>query len=70
MWKIQNRFSLIDLSNDLFIIRLSHEQDYEMKLFEGLWMIDDSYLHIQIWVPNFIADVAKINTYSSSGVLH
>lgn len=63
MWSIQNRFALIDLSNDFFIVRLTHGQNYEIALFGGPWMIEDNYLHVQRWVPNFVAEEAGINKF-------
>lgn len=61
MCKTQNQFALIDFSNDFFIVRLTNEKDYEITLFKGSWMIDDNYLHVQRWVPNFVTDEAQIN---------
>lgn len=60
VWKIQQKLSLIDLSNDFFIVKFTSEQDYEMALLNSPWMIGKHYLHVQGWVPNFVADHAQI----------
>lgn len=36
MWRIQQNFTLINLSNDYFIVRLTSKQDYETAMFEVL----------------------------------
>lgn len=56
----QCTFSLIDLPNGFFIAKFSHQADYEVALSNEPWMVSDHYLHIQWWVPKFIADDAQI----------
>ena len=34
--------------------------DYQHVLTQGPWLIDDNYLTIRKWVPNFIPDEAPI----------
>lgn len=64
MWKIQHPFSLIDLSNDFIIVRLSHKDYFEMALINGPWIIGENYLHVQRWVPNVFPDEAQITLLS------
>lgn len=54
MWRPQQPFTLIDLSNNYFIARFTNKQDYEVALLNGPWFISIHYLHIQQWVPNFM----------------
>lgn len=58
MWRIQNHFALIDLSNEFFIVWLTNLQDYEIALFNGPWITGDNYLQIQRRVPDFVDDEA------------
>lgn len=44
-WKPQAPITLIDLSNDFYIVRLSNAHDFETALFDGRWMIGEHYLH-------------------------
>lgn len=62
MWKTQQPFTLIDLSNDYFIARFMHKQDYEVAFLIGPWLISDHYLHGQRWVPNFMPKTVKIHS--------
>lgn len=62
MWRTQDDPLLIDLGNDFFVVKLLNREEYERALSEGPWMIDDHYLHVQRWRPNFIADSAKITS--------
>lgn len=57
LWRPQRTFFLIDLPNG-FIVKFSHRTDYDVVLLNGSWMINDHYLYVQQWVPNFIADEA------------
>lgn len=62
LWKTQQPFMLIDLTNDFYIARFSNKQDYEGALFNGPWVIFDHYLHVRRWEPNFMARTAKIES--------
>lgn len=56
-------FYLNFLSNYLFIVWLCHRQEYGAAILKGSWMIENNYLSVQKWVPNFMADDALINTH-------
>lgn len=60
MWRIQGGPILIDLGNDIFIVKLIGREEYLCALSEGSWMIGDNYLHVQRCQPNFVAEEAKI----------
>lgn len=53
---------LIDLTHDFYIARFATKQDYESIMFNGPWVINDHYLHIRRWEPNFVAKLAKIES--------
>lgn len=62
MWRIQNSFTLINLSNDYYIVRFSNKQDYDMAFLNGPWVINDHYLQVRRWVPNFMARTVTIDS--------
>ncbi|XP_074291073.1 uncharacterized protein LOC141617834 [Silene latifolia] len=51
---IKGKLTLTDLTNSYYIVRFSSKQDYDFVMTQGLWMIDDHYLTIRKWVPNFV----------------
>lgn len=62
MWKILQKLSLIDLGYNFFIVKFTSKQDYETTLLNSPWMIAKYYLHVQLLIPNFVADHAEIAT--------
>lgn len=62
MWRTQTEPTLIDVSNNFYVVKLQGREEYERALFDGPWMIGDHYLHVQKWRPNFRADKAEIDT--------
>lgn len=55
--------TLIDLSNVFFIVKFTHNLDYNMTLLNGSWIIGDHYLHVHCLVPNFMAVTTKKTTF-------
>ncbi|KAI9122995.1 hypothetical protein K1719_005884 [Acacia pycnantha] len=53
MWRPKDPLKLIPLSNGYFIVSFSNKEDKEYAFQEGPWMIDDHYLIVQRWRPNF-----------------
>ncbi|XP_028751595.1 uncharacterized protein LOC114711371 [Neltuma alba] len=53
MWARSGVVSVVDLSNDFFVVNFSTMDDYELALLGGPWMISDSYLTVRDWKPNF-----------------
>ncbi|KAI9117428.1 hypothetical protein K1719_011594 [Acacia pycnantha] len=53
MWRPQDALKLIPLSNGYYIVSFSNKEDKEYAFQEGPWMIDDHYLIVQRWRPNF-----------------
>lgn len=48
--------------NDYYIARFSNKLDYEVALLNGPWVINDHYLHVRRWEPNFMAKTATIDS--------
>lgn len=55
-WELTGGLILTDIGHDYFIARFSNIGDYNHVLTQGPWMLDDNYLTIRKWVPNFIPD--------------
>lgn len=63
-WKPQSIFTLIDLTNDFFIVKFTIQDDYNNVLLNGSCMIGEHYLHVQCYKPNFMVDEEVIKLFS------
>lgn len=59
-WDLTGGLILTDVGHDYFIARFSNIADYNHVLTQGPWMLDDNYLTIRKWIPNFTADSAPM----------
>ncbi|KAI9072668.1 hypothetical protein K1719_045369 [Acacia pycnantha] len=53
MWRPKDPLNIVPLSNGYYIVSFSNKEDREYAFQEGPWMIDDHYLIVQRWRPNF-----------------
>ncbi|KAF7813509.1 ribonuclease H [Senna tora] len=53
LWSVQGILSIIDLTNDYFLVKFTCVEDYENALLNGPWVIFDHYLTVQPWRPGF-----------------
>ncbi|KAI9082694.1 hypothetical protein K1719_035268 [Acacia pycnantha] len=53
MWRPKDPLKLIPLSNGYYIVSFSTKEDRDYAFQEGPWMIEDHYLIVQRWRPNF-----------------
>ncbi|KAI9109439.1 hypothetical protein K1719_019493 [Acacia pycnantha] len=53
MWRPKDPLKLIPLNNGYFVVSFSNKEDRAYAFQEGPWMIDDHYLTVQRWRPNF-----------------
>ncbi|KAI9085500.1 hypothetical protein K1719_032567 [Acacia pycnantha] len=53
MWKPKQPLKVVPLSNEYYIVSFSSKEDRDYALYEGPWMLDDHYLLVQRWRPNF-----------------
>ncbi|KAI9127684.1 hypothetical protein K1719_000677 [Acacia pycnantha] len=53
MWRPRDPLKLIPLNNGYYIVSFSNKEDKEYAFQEGPWMIEDHYLIVQRWHPNF-----------------
>lgn len=64
-WNIRGELSLTDIGCKYFIARFTNSADYNYVLTQGPWMLDDNYLTIRKWVPNFVPDNAPITVLTA-----
>ncbi|KAH9745834.1 DUF4283 domain-containing protein [Citrus sinensis] len=60
MWHMIPDFSVIDLENNYFLIRLNSPEDAIYALTEGPWVIFGHYLTVQPWRPSFDSTITEI----------
>ncbi|KAL9422299.1 hypothetical protein AB3S75_034549 [Citrus x aurantiifolia] len=65
MWKKIGEFSVVDLENNFFLIRLQSYEDVEYVVTEGPWVIMGHYLTVQPWSPQFDSKVTKLDTVNA-----
>ncbi|KAI9110340.1 hypothetical protein K1719_018782 [Acacia pycnantha] len=53
MWKPKQSLKVVPLSNEYYIVSFSSKEDRDYAYYEGPWMINDHYLLVQRWRPNF-----------------
>lgn len=53
MWKIKDRMEVIDLGQDIFLLRFQNVNDMERALYGGPWFILNHYLMLTPWKPDF-----------------
>ncbi|KAI9079079.1 hypothetical protein K1719_038918 [Acacia pycnantha] len=53
MWRPRQPLKVVPLSHEFYIVSFSSMEDRDYALYEGPWMIDDHYLLVQWWRPNF-----------------
>lgn len=64
-WQLKGEFSLTDIGCKYFIARFNNIDDLNYVSTQGPWLIDDTYLTIRRWTPNFIPEVASINVLTT-----
>ncbi|XP_024039224.1 uncharacterized protein LOC112097866 [Citrus clementina] len=66
VWPMIQDFSVIDLKNNYFLVRLHSPKDAIYALTEGPWVIFGHYLTVQPWTPQFdstITDIASATVW-------
>lgn len=65
MWSLKGEIALTDVGCAFYVVRFTSMEDYDFVMTQGPWMIGDSYLTIQKWVPNFVPDEEPICTLTT-----
>ncbi|KAJ8421286.1 hypothetical protein Cgig2_029432 [Carnegiea gigantea] len=55
-WALKGDFSLIDIGHDYYVTKFMNMDDYEYVMRNGPWMLEDNYVVIREWVPNFVPE--------------
>ena len=53
LWSKTQRFTMIDLKNDFFLVKFKTKDDAYYALIQGPWTILGHYLTVQQWSPRF-----------------
>ncbi|KAI9110956.1 hypothetical protein K1719_018076 [Acacia pycnantha] len=53
MWRPKDPLKIIPVNNGYYIVSFSNKEDRDYAFQEGPWMIEDHYLIVQRWRPNF-----------------
>lgn len=53
MWKTKDRLEVIDLGQDIFLLKFHNGDDMERALYGGPWFILNQYLMLTKWKPDF-----------------
>ncbi|XP_021735747.1 uncharacterized protein LOC110702350 [Chenopodium quinoa] len=64
-WNIKGELALTDIGCNYYIARFTNKEDYSYVLTQGPWLLDDNYLTIRKWVPNFIPEEAPIKVLTA-----
>ncbi|XP_074300792.1 uncharacterized protein LOC141632112 [Silene latifolia] len=59
-WSINGKLMLTYLGCSYYVAHFSWRQDHEHIITQGPWMIDDHYLTIRKWIPNFVPTEDKM----------
>ncbi|KAA8520195.1 hypothetical protein F0562_014451 [Nyssa sinensis] len=53
LWSPEGELVIVPLENDFFSLRFSLPSDYNKVLEGAPWLIDDHYITLRPWIPNF-----------------
>ena len=53
IWKLSAGFEVMDVGNGYFMIKFDHSEDREKVIAEGPWMLNNHYLAVKKWSPDF-----------------
>lgn len=53
IWARKGNIDIFDLANDFYLVSFQHADDYMEALTGGPWVINDAYLNVTGWRPEF-----------------
>lgn len=62
MWRPVGKLDCVNLGKDFFLVRFSLKDDYVNVLKGGPWFVNDHYLSIRSWEPDFRPSSASISS--------
>lgn len=58
LWNLEGLFTPVDLGLGFYLIRFESKSDYNKVYMGGPWILQDHYLTVRKWKPQFKADMA------------
>ncbi|KAI9094816.1 hypothetical protein K1719_026622 [Acacia pycnantha] len=62
LWERKGSIDLFYLQNDFYLVNFQREKDYMEALTGGPWVINDAYLNVARWKPDFSLKNERIET--------
>ncbi|KAI9117469.1 hypothetical protein K1719_011635 [Acacia pycnantha] len=62
IWARKGNIDIFDLANDFYLVNFQHADDYMEALTGGPWVINDAYLNVARWRPEFNPKSAQIES--------
>ncbi|KAI9083136.1 hypothetical protein K1719_034869 [Acacia pycnantha] len=53
LWEQKGNIGIFDLQNDFYLVSFQHVEDYIEAFTSGPWVINDAYLNVARWKPDF-----------------
>ncbi|KAI9126914.1 hypothetical protein K1719_002510 [Acacia pycnantha] len=53
LWERKGNIDVFDLQSDFYLVNFQHAEDYMEALTGGPWVINDAYLNVARWRPEF-----------------
>ncbi|KAK4716481.1 hypothetical protein R3W88_014819 [Solanum pinnatisectum] len=61
LWQLTEKINLIDLTEDLYLIKLSKPENCETILHQGPWFLGSQFISIRKWEPKFNPSMTQID---------
>ncbi|KAI9075964.1 hypothetical protein K1719_042086 [Acacia pycnantha] len=62
IWERKGNIDIFDLENDFYLVSFQHSDDYMEALTGGPWVINDAYLNVARWCPEFSPKSERIES--------
>ncbi|KAI9112269.1 hypothetical protein K1719_016792 [Acacia pycnantha] len=62
LWERKGSIDIFDLQNEFYLVNFQQVEDYMEALTGGPWVINDAYLNVARWKPDFNPQNARIET--------
>ena len=53
LWRLLGGYDVMNVGNGYFLVKFDFQEDRMKVISEGPWMIQDHYLVVKQWSPNF-----------------
>lgn len=65
LWHPKGEIIAADQVNGHYVVRLSHEEDYNNAILNGPWTIGTTYLRVYPWTPKFNAKTENLSAVAT-----